>query len=133
MQIVCVNMQVLHTAPPPAIAQVLPLQGRTPWPQAQPMALASKAATQQHSTVCPPQQQALTGNELLMAAKLARLSGLCYRPTEQLLYSLQAEGFSLVAEGRNSFTRYVMWTSPQHKARRLPSHSETNDHWNRDH
>ena len=71
------------------------------------MALASNTATQQQSTACLPQQQALNSNELLMAAKLARLSGLCYRPTEHLLHSLRAEGFSLVAEGCNSFTRYV--------------------------
>ena len=113
MQIVCVNMQAPHKAPPLAISQVSPLQSRMPWPQAQAMALASNTATQQPSTACPPQQQALTSNELLMAAKLARLSGLCYRPTEQLLYSLQAEGFTLVAEGCNSFTRYVMCMSLQ--------------------
>ena len=108
-------MQVPHTAPPPAIAQLSPLQGRMPWPQAQAVALASNTATQQHPTACAPQQQALTSNELLMAAKLARLSGLCYRPTEQLMYSLRAEGFSLVAEGCNSFTRYVMSVSLQRK------------------
>ncbi len=102
------EMQVPYTAPQPGIAQISPLQSRLPWHQAQAMALASNTATQQQSTAClPQQQQALTSNELLMAAKLARLSGLCYRPTEHLLHSLRAEGFSLVAEGCNSFTRYV--------------------------
>ena len=115
MWIVCVDMQVPYTAPSPAIAQISAQQSRVPWPQAQAMALASNTATQQQSTACPPQQQALTSNELLTAAKLARLSGLCYRPTEQLLYSLRAEGFSLVAEGCNSFTRCVMSMSLQRK------------------
>ena len=113
MQSVRIDVQVPYTAPPSATAQMSHLQSRMPWPQAQAMALASTTATHQQSAAYPPQQQALTSDELLMAAKLARLSGLCYRPTEQLLYSLRAEGFSLVAEGRNSFTRYVMSMSQQ--------------------
>ncbi len=47
----------------------------------------------------------LSAAQLRHAAKLARLSGLCYRPTDQLSESLEEEGFHLISCGQTHFTR----------------------------
>ena len=50
----------------------------------------------------------LSSAELHKAALLARLSGLCYYPPEQLADRLQKEGMRLVTNGGTSFTRYAV-------------------------
>lgn len=47
----------------------------------------------------------LNATELHYAAKLARLSGLCYGVPENLAARLQAEGMQVQAQGQTSFTR----------------------------
>lgn len=47
----------------------------------------------------------LNATELHYAAKLARLSGLCYGAPENLAARLQAEGMQVQAQGQTSFTR----------------------------
>ena len=60
----------------------------------------SSAADQTDS---PPH---LSVEDLHQAAKLARLSGLCYGTPETLAARLQAEGLQVLAQGQTSFTRY---------------------------
>lgn len=48
----------------------------------------------------------LSTADLHQAAKLARLSGLCYVPSATLPARLAEEGFQLAASGKTSFTRY---------------------------
>ena len=52
-------------------------------------------------------QKELTAAELRHAAKMARLSGLCYRPTDQLSEALRQEGLRLISCGQTHFTRWV--------------------------
>lgn len=47
----------------------------------------------------------LSAAQLRHAAKLARLSGLCYRPADQLSESLEQEGLHLISCGQTHFTR----------------------------
>ena len=56
----------------------------------------------------PPQAEAhgLAWVELQEAAQLARLSGLCYVPPEELEAQLQAEGLSLLGQGRDKYTSW---------------------------
>ena len=63
--------------------------------------LTTSAADQ---TDAPPR---LSVQELHQAAKLARLSGLCYGTPETLAARLQAEGLQVLAQGQTSFTRYL--------------------------
>lgn len=49
----------------------------------------------------------LTSKALHRAALLARLSGLCYYPAEQLAERLANEGMKLVVSGNTSFTRLL--------------------------
>ncbi len=51
---------------------------------------------------------ALLHAELLEAARLSKLAGLCYWPHEQLAERLQAEGLELVAQGSNYFTSWYV-------------------------
>ncbi len=50
----------------------------------------------------------LDAEEVHFAAKLARLSGLCYGQPDRLAARLQAEGMQVQAQGQTSFTRYNM-------------------------
>jgi len=51
---------------------------------------------------------ALLHAELLEAARLSKLAGLCYWPHDQLAERLQAEGLELVAQGSNYFTSWYV-------------------------
>ena len=60
---------------------------------------------------------ALLHAELLEAARLSKLAGLCYWPHDQLAERLQAEGLHLVAQGSNYFTSWYVcdaddWSAP---------------------
>jgi hypothetical protein len=47
----------------------------------------------------------LSASQLRHAAQMARLSGFCYRPADDLAESLDQEGLRLVARGQTHFTR----------------------------
>lgn len=51
---------------------------------------------------------ALSSADLQQAAKLARLSGFCYLPSDTLSARLCGEGFELASSGKTSFTRDAM-------------------------
>lgn len=68
----------------------------------QSIVLQSKAFSQQAPSAT---QSDLSASELRHAARLARLSGFCYRPFEDLADSLEGEGLRLVARGQTHFTR----------------------------
>lgn len=53
-----------------------------------------------------PKRIPLSVKELHKAALLARLSGFCYYPSEQLADKLKQEGMKLVTSGSTTFTRY---------------------------
>ena len=59
------------------------------------------------SSSAGPQQSELTPEQLMHAAKMARLSGFTYRPVEDLTEWLGKEGLQLVARGQTHFTRYA--------------------------
>ena len=63
-------------------------------------------------TVLPP----LSSTELHRAALLARLSGLCYYPPDQLEDRLASEGMKLVISGGTRFTRYSSQSTWQLRA-----------------
>ena len=67
-----------------------------------PVTISAKPFSQQ--TGVRPRKE-LTAAELRHAAKMARLSGLCYRPTEELSESLVQEGLRLISCGQTHFTR----------------------------
>ena len=58
-------------------------------------------------TVLPP----MSSVELHRAALLARLSGLCYYPPDQLEDRLASEGMKLVISGGTRFTRYSSYST----------------------
>ena len=60
------------------------------------------------SSSAGPQQSELTPEQLMHAAKMARLSGFTYRPVEDLTEWLGKEGLQLVARGQTHFTRYAL-------------------------
>ncbi|BDA40661.1 hypothetical protein COCOBI_01-3140 [Coccomyxa sp. Obi] len=57
-------------------------------------------------------QKELSAAQLRHAAKLARLSGLCYRPTDELSESLEKEGLHLISCGQTHFTRWYVADGP---------------------
>ena len=71
---------------------------------------AAAGATLQHFSTAAAEAhaQALSAPELHRAAKLARLSGLCYLRADELSARLQLEGLQLVCSGMTHFTRCVM-------------------------
>ena len=54
-----------------------------------------------------PQRSPLKSTDLHRAASLARLSGLCYYPADQLEWRLQKEGLKLITSGDTPFTRFA--------------------------
>lgn len=75
---------------------------RPPAAQLWPLSIGVQPFSQQAVTV----QKELTAAQLRHAAKMARLSGLCYRPTDQLSDSLDKEGLRLISSGQTHFTRW---------------------------
>ncbi|DBA99807.1 TPA: hypothetical protein ACH3X3_012346 [Trebouxia sp. C0006] len=63
----------------------------------------------------------LSAKEVHFAAKLARLSGLCYGQPDRLAARLQAEGMQVQAQGQTSFTRWFVATGSLNQPLAAPS------------
>ncbi|DBB06614.1 TPA: hypothetical protein ACH3X1_012136 [Trebouxia sp. C0004] len=63
----------------------------------------------------------LSAKEVHFAAKLARLSGLCYGQPDRLAARLQAEGMQVQAQGQTSFTRWFVASGSLNQPLTAPS------------
>jgi hypothetical protein len=69
------------------------------------LAFAFTDSSTVNSRTAVPKRDALSASALHRAALLARLSGFCYYPPDQLAGKLEKEGMKLVTSGTTSFTR----------------------------
>lgn len=77
------------------------------------VAYTTSDALPRRHTASTERRQAFGAGALHRAALLARLSGLCYYPPEQLAERLQEEDMKLVTSGGTSFTRQDIQTKAQ--------------------